>query len=143
MAVTSHQFTKLADSLTNKLVNLSSDTLKVALLTAYTPAVDTHQFWADVLAAGTEVAAGGGYSTGGLALTSVTLSDTGHVRTLTCANPSWGATSLTASFAVFYDSTPGTNATDPLLVYWDLGGSQTISGLTIAGTGLLTLTGTG
>ncbi len=142
MAVTAHTFTKFGVSAIEKLSNLNTDALKVALLTAYTPAVDTHQFWADVLGAGTEVAAGGGYSTGGLALSGVSVSASGHVVTLSCSNPSWGAT-LTASFAVFYDSTPGSNATDPVIVYWDFGGSQTLSGLTISGSGLLTVTGTG
>lgn len=139
---TSHTFTKFGNATFSKLANLASDTLKVALLTAYTPAVDTHEFWSDVLGAGTEVASGGGYTTGGLSLTSVTLTNSGHAAVLSCANPSWGV-SLTASFAVFYDSTPGTSATDPVFVYWDFGGSQTLSGLTISGSGLLTATGTG
>lgn len=142
MAVTAHSFTLYGKSAIKKLTDLSADTLKVMLLTAYTPAVDTHQFVADVLGAGTEVANGGGYTTGGLALTSVALSNTAHVETVTCANPTWGAT-LTAAFAVFYDSTPGSNATNPVIVYWDFGGSQTLGGLTISGSGFLTLTGSG
>ena len=45
----------------------------------------------------------------------------------TATPPSWNASggSLAAAYAVFYDSTPGTAGTDPLLFYWDLGGTQT------------------
>ena len=144
MAVTAHTFTKFNDSLTNKLVNLSSDTLKVMLLSSYTAGQDTHQFVSDVLGAGTEVT-GTGYTAGGQALTSVSLSDSGHVRTLTCANPSWTSSTITAAYAVFYDSTPGSNATNPVICYWDFGGNFTdTSGtftLTINGSGLVTITG--
>jgi hypothetical protein len=47
--------------------------------------------------------------------------------------------------AVFYDATPGTNSTDPVLCYWDFGGTQTATNgtftLTANGSGILTITG--
>lgn len=56
--------------LLNDTVELGSDTLYVALLTsAYTPSPNGDQKWADISA--NEIAAGNGYSTGGLALTGV------------------------------------------------------------------------
>lgn len=144
MTVTAHTYTKLAASLGAKTMNLTSDTLKVMLLSAYTPGEDTHQFVSDVKGAGTE-ASGTGYSAGGLTLASVTFTESGHVYTLSCTSPAWTSSSIAAAFAVFYDSTPGTDATNPVMCYWDLGGTQTSSAgtftLTISGSGLITVTG--
>lgn len=146
MAVTAHTYTKFNDSVAKKLVNLSTDTLKVMLLSAYTvgSTQDSAQFVADVLAVATETS-GTGYTAGGQALTSVTLTDSGHVTTLTCANPSWATSTFNAAYAVFFDSTPGSNATNPVICYWDFGGTQSPSGaaftLQISGSGLVTFTG--
>lgn len=130
----------------DKLADLDSDTLKVALFSAYTVGTtqDTAQFFSDITGVGTETS-GTGYTAGGQALTSVTFTASGHVYTLTCANPSWTTSTFSAAYAVFYDSTPGTAATNPLICYWDLGGTSSATAgtftLTIAGTGLLTITG--
>ena len=149
MALTAHSYTKSGLSLATKLANLNNvDTLKVILLSAYTVGTtqDTAQFVSDVLAVATE-ASGTGYTAGGQALTSVTFTESGHVYTLTCANPSWNAAggSLAAAYALFFDSSPGSNATNPVLCYWDFGGTQTATngafGLTISGSGLFTITG--
>lgn len=146
MAVTAHTYTKLAKSLVDKIADLDSDTLKVALFSAYTvgSTQDTAQFFVDITGVGTE-SSGTGYTAGGQALTSVTYTASGHVYTLTCANPVWTTSTITASYAVFYDSTPGTAGTNPLICYWDLGGAQSSTAasftLTIAGTGILTVTG--
>jgi hypothetical protein len=146
MAVTAHTYTMLTKSLADKLANLETDSLKAMLLSAYTVGTtqDTAQFLADVLAVATE-ASGTGYTAGGQALTSVTLTKSGHVYTLTCANPSWTSSTITASYVVFYDSTPGSNATDPVICYWDFGGASSSSSgtftLTVSGSGLVTFTG--
>ena len=193
MAVTPHVYAKLNDSLWNAKINVGADTFKCVLLSAYTPGV--HQYLSDVLGAGTE-ASGTGYTSGGLALTSPTLTTTaaaswatsrvnstaqvvgdivrpatsngyldqcvvagttassvptypptvgGEVTdggvTWLCIGTaasvfttgtalSWNAAggSLAAAFAVFADTTPSTNATRPVLGYWDLGGTQTATG---------------
>lgn len=146
MAVTAHVYTMLTKSLVDKLADLDSDSLKVMLLSAYTvgSTQDTAQFVSDVLAVATE-ASGTGYTAGGQALTSVTLTKSGHVYTLTSANPSWTSSSITASYALFYDSTPGSNATNPVICYWDFGGASVSSSgtftLTVSGSGLVTFTG--
>lgn len=148
MAVTPHVYTKNILALGNKLENLSSDALKVMLLSAYTVGTtqDTAEFVSDVLAVATETV-GTGYTAGGQALASVSFTQSGHVYTLTCANPAWSATggALSAAYAVFFDSTPGTNATNPVICFWDLGGTQTATNaaftLQISGSGLLTFTG--
>jgi hypothetical protein len=148
MAVLAHVYTKASFTLGTKLANLSTDALKVMLLSAYTVGTNqnTAQFVADVLAAPATESAGTGYTAGGQVLTSVTLTNSGLVTTLTSANPSWNATggALAAAFALFFDSTPGTNATNPVLFYWDLGGTQTATGvpftLTVSSSGLLAFT---
>ena len=106
MAFPSHVYTKAQTSLATKLANVSADALKVMLLSAYTPGQNTHQFLSDVLAAGTEVANGNGYTTGGQALANLTLTQAGTVVTLSCDNPTWSPRTNTAAYAVFCDSTP-------------------------------------
>ena len=111
------------DSAFQKKIDIDSDTLKVMLLSAYTYA-DTHQYVSNVKAAGTE-ASGTGYTAGGATLSSVTWSRSGLVYTLDAADPSWTTTggSLAAAWAVIYDSTPGTDATNPVIGYINLDGS--------------------
>lgn len=148
MAVTAHTYTKLADSLAQKKIDIDSDTIKCLLLSAYTvgSTQDTAQYVADVKAVATE-ASGTGYSAGGVTLTSVTWTAAGHVFALKGTIPAWTTTagSLAAAYALFYDSTPGSDATNPVLCYWDLGGTQTSSNgtftLTQNAAGLLTVTG--
>lgn len=151
MALTPHVFSKLADSLGQKKIDIDSDTLKCMLLSAYTVGTtqDTAQYVSDIKAVATE-AVGTGYTAGGVTLTSVTWTLTGHVYALKATIPAWTTTggSLAAKYALFYDSTPGTDSTNPVLLYWDLdgaGGTQTSSNgtftLTQAAAGLLTLTG--
>lgn len=148
MAVTAHSYTKLADSLGTKKITINTDSIKCMLLSAYTVGTtqDTAQFLSDVLAVATETT-GTGYTAGGAALTSGSWTTSGHVYTYTGTIPAWNATggSLAAAYAVFYDATPGTNATNPVLCYWDLGGTQTATNgtfsLTANASGILTITG--
>jgi hypothetical protein len=146
MAVTAHTYSKFADALGQKEVDIDTDTIKCLLLSAYTVGTtqDTAKYKADVLAAATE-ASGTGYTTGGVTLTSLTWTLTGHVYALKATIPAWSTTggSLAAAYALFYDDTPATNK--PVLCYWDLGGTQTSSNgtftLTQNASGILTLTG--
>lgn len=99
---------KIYDSLTEKvgdgtvdLSDTSAGAFKCALFTSsYTPAST------DTLYSGlsNEVGALYGYSTGGVALTSVTFTDTAGVTAFDCANISWSASggSITARYAVIY-----------------------------------------
>lgn len=149
MAVTAHTYTMLAKSLVDKLADLDSDTLKVKLLSSYTVGgtQDSAQFESDVITAGVgvELTTANGYTAGGVALASVTFTKSGHVYTLTCANPSWASASFAASHALFIDTTPASAAANPVLCYWDFGGTITGGGgtftLTVSGTGLVTMTG--
>lgn len=146
MAVTTHTYSKMPLSVGNKLIDFDSDTLKVMLLSAYTVGStrNSAQFVADVLAVATE-ASGTGYSAGGQTLTSVTCAASGTVVTVDCADPVWTTSTIAAAYAIFYDSTPGSNATNPVICYWDFGGTVSSTGasftLTIDATGLVTFTG--
>ena len=119
-------------SLANKEMNLASDTLKCLLCTSsYTPNQDTHRYKSDL----TNEVTGTGYTAGGVALTGVTLSyDTAsNTFKLDANDPAWASSTITAAYAVFYDSTPSTDATRPLICYVDLGGniSSTASTFTV------------
>lgn len=142
MAATGKVFPMFADSLGQKKVDIDTDTLKVMLLSAYTYAA-THQYVSQVKAAGTE-ATSGVYTAGGATLTSVTWTRTGDVYTLDAADVSWDASVGTnAAFAVIYDSTPGTDATNPVIGYVNLdgaGGTVSTKGITWNAAGIFTHT---
>jgi hypothetical protein len=153
MAVVAHAFPYLSQNAASKVVNLNNtDTLQVLLIAsssaAYTwnATAEGNQFVHDLFVTGsgsalTEVS-GGSYSR--KTLTSVTLATSGLVTTLTCANPSWAASTISATYAFFFDSQSGADTTDPLLCYWDFGGTQSTTSatftLTISGSGLVTWT---
>ena len=145
MAATGALFPMVFDSAFQKKIDIDTDTLKVMLLSSYTYAA-SHQYLSDVLAAGAE-ASGTGYTAGGASLASVTWTLSGSTYTLDAADVAWDASagSLAAAWAVVYDSTPGTNATNPVIGYINLNGdgaTKTASGapftITLNASGLLT-----
>lgn len=132
-----------ANALGQKLIDLDSDTIKVALTTSsYTPNKDTHDFFNDV----TNEVSGTGYTAGGATLGSVTWTYNSGTDTWTfdAADTTWATSTITARYAVIYDSTPGTAATNPLIAYVDFVTDQTSSGaaftLTWSGSGIFTVT---
>ncbi|MFM9261474.1 hypothetical protein ACKAMS_22815 [Rhodococcus sp. 5A-K4] len=101
-------------SLLNKEVDIDSDTLKVMLCNStYTPNQDTHQYKSSV----TNEITGTGYTAGGATLTGVTLTYNASTNTivLDADDVSWNGATFTARHAVIYDSTPGSDATRPLI----------------------------
>lgn len=112
-------------------INLSADTFVMVLVTsAYTPAPDTNSTWANVSAS--EVATGGGYTVGGVVLSSVSCTLTGATVTWTSASVSWSAATFTCKYAVIVRRAGGSLVSGDLLVgYVDLssgGGSITAQG---------------
>ena len=121
MAVTAKLYGKFFSSLTNKEIDLNSDTIKVALCTSsYTPDQDAHDYYNDLT---NEVANGNGYTTGGATLGTPTFTYTGASNTFTFDGDdvSWSSSTITARYAIIYDSTPGSGATNPLICYVDFG----------------------
>jgi len=120
VAVTAKLYGKFFNLLTAKDVDLDSDTLKVMLCTSsYAPNQDTHEFKGDV----TNEAVGTGYTAGGQALASVTTSYTGatNIWALDAADSTWAGSTITARYAVVYDSTSGSDAARRLIGYVDFG----------------------
>lgn len=106
--------------------------IKVLLATAaYVPDVDNHDYKNDITG---EVAAGGGYSTGGVALTGKSFSYNATTNTLSLvANTvSWPASTITARYAIIYNNTPATDATRPLLGYVDFQANEVSVGNTFS-----------
>jgi hypothetical protein len=153
MAVTAHVFPKITENMGKKNINFSSDALDVLLIASGTytwgATPETQAFVSDFLGgdgthgALTEVSTSGtGYAR--QALGSVSFSSSGLVTTLTCANPSWASATFSAVYALFYDNAPSTDATRQIIAYWDLGGTQSVTGATftlaINASGLVTWT---
>lgn len=142
MPATGNAYPMLPKSLSDKLIDLDSDTLGVMLMSAYTYSA-AHQFVSDVKAAGTE-ATSGVYTAGGPSLTGVTFTRSGNVYTLDAADVSIHAsTGTNAVAAVIYDKTPATDATRPVVGYINLdgaGGTVSVLGFTWNAAGILTFT---
>ena len=133
MATTHKVYGLFMKSLVNKEVDFDSDTIKVALLSSgYSFAQDTHDYFDDVVAS--EIS-GTGYTAGGVTLASKTVTYDAATNTLKLdgADPQWTDATLTFRHAVFYDATPGTNATRPLIscVTWDVDQSVLSGTLTL------------
>lgn len=120
MAVTAALFGQFVDHLAQKRIDLDSDTIKVMLLTSSaTPNQDTWDFKDDV----TNEVTGTGYTATGATLGSVTWGYTSGTNTwkFDAADTSWTTATITARYAVIYDSTPASDATRPLIGYVDFG----------------------
>lgn len=142
MAVTAKMYSNATKNLTSGAsIDLDGDTLKVMLCTSsYTPNQNTHDFKDDV----TNEVTGTGYTAGGATLGSVTVATSGTVTTLDAADTSWTTSTITARYAVIYDSTPASDATRPLIAYVDFGADVVSSGgtfqITWDATGICTWT---
>jgi hypothetical protein len=129
--------------LLTKEVDLTTDTLKLALLTEdYTVDTENQSTFDDV---DSYEVSGTGYTAGGITLTGVTMGTgvDGEV-TIMCNDAEWAApTQLEAQYAVCYDST---HADDPLISVFDfgsieasLGGANSVYIVPLSETGILTL----
>lgn len=143
MAVTSKVYGLAQQSLANKEIDYDSDVIKVMLCTSvYVPDQDAHRYKSSV----TNEVVGTGYAAGGNTLTAKTITYdlATNIFKLSAANPSWPGSTFTARYAVFYDDTPATDVTKPLICFWDFGQdfSSTAGAfdLTINAAGLVTMT---
>lgn len=120
MAVTALLYGSFPAKLANKEIDFDSDAIKVALCTSsYTPNQDTHDYFNDI----TNEITGTGYTAGGATLGTKTVNYTSGTNTqaFDAADTLWTTSTLTARYAIIYDSTPGTAATNPLIGYVDFG----------------------
>lgn len=114
-------YNKFKTALMEGLYDLGNagDTIKVALVTsAYTPNIDTHDFFDDI----TNEVTGSGYSAGGATLAgqTVTQDDGDDEGVFDGDDVTWSASTITARGAVVYQSKtlPSTSA---LICYFDFG----------------------
>lgn len=133
MAVTSHIYPKAIDAINKKTVSLTADTFKVGLCTGsaatWGSTQQAYQFISDVTGAYTEVATGGGYTSGyagRLALTTLTLTVTTNKEVWTCTSPapiSFGSTTTISAQSMFIaDYSIGTtDANTPVIAIIDFG----------------------
>lgn len=117
------RFEKFSEDLAKKVHDLNADTLKVYLSNT-APNVATHTVKADIA----EIAAGSGYTAGGVDTQNVTsrtgavTSVTGTDFTITAAGGSIGP----FRYAILYNDTPAAPA-DPLIGFWDYGSAVTLA----------------
>lgn len=116
-------------ALATKQIDFATDTFKCILMASgFTFDPDTHHGYADVSA--DELANGNGYTTGGVTLSGVvvTENDSTDLCEITWNNIQWTASGGSIGptpGAIIYDDTPTTPQADPLIGYIDFGGEQT------------------
>ena len=127
MAVTAYFYGNFFKAAFNKEIDLDSDVIKLMLCTSsYTPNQDTHDYKNDV----TNECSGPGYTAGGATVTGMTVSYNAgtNVCSFDANDVSWNAVTLIGGnaprYAVLYDSSPGSDATRPLIGYIDFGGTD-------------------
>ena len=109
--------TSIKSDLITGQVDLDTDTLYVMLATAsYTPSA-SHNRRDDV----TNEASGTGYTAGGQALGTVTVSTSGTDVIADAADAVWASSTISARYAIVYKHRGGASSADELVVIKDLG----------------------
>ena len=125
---TSLKFDVTVEELAEKVHNLGSDTLKVALTNTSPNAADTHfdtvvgpPAVIESTSNAAEIAAGNGYTAGGNTVTITGSSQSGGTYSLVGNDSVFTSTGAFAQFryVFFYNATGGAAATRPLLGWWD------------------------
>jgi hypothetical protein len=128
MAVTAKLYANVFAKALNKEIDMDTDTIKVALCTStYTPSQTTHAYFSSI----TNEVSGTGYTAGGATLASKSVATSSLTFTFDAADTSWAASTITARYAIIYDST-GTAATSALIGYVDFGADVVSSGGTFS-----------
>jgi hypothetical protein len=116
------KFETFSEHLAEKVHNLDTDTIKIALSNT-APNAATNTVFANI----TEISAGNGYTAGGADTQNAT-SRTGGTTTVTAVDVVFTASGSVGPFryVVAYNDTP-TSPADPLIEYWDYGSSITLA----------------
>lgn len=119
---TFNKFNAFVENLAEKVHNLGSDTLKVALTN--TAPVATNSVLADI----TQISGTNGYTTGGATASITSSSQTSGTYKLVLGDVTFTATGSMGPFryAVLYNDTP-TSPADPLIGWYDYGSSLTLA----------------
>lgn len=115
--VAATKFESFSEHLCEKVHNLDTDTLKVYLSNA-TPSASLDSFIADLA----EIAAGNGYTAGGIDTQNAT-SRSGGTTSITGVDAVWTASGAMAAFryVVLYNDTVTSPSADALIQWWDYG----------------------
>jgi ABC-type lipopolysaccharide export system ATPase subunit len=131
MAVTIDIFYEAGVYTRNGTVDLTNANIKLALLTKdYTPNLDTHDVWADVSA--NEVATGNGYTTGGAAVTGLSVTRSGSVVTWDAADVQFVALTKTFKYGILYIDATVNSVEKPLIALIDFDDTTTTAEITVA-----------
>jgi hypothetical protein len=117
VAITAFQYGNATKAAVNKEWDWDTDTVAITLHTStYVPDQDVHDYKNDLT---NELTTSGGYTVGGQNLASKTATYTGGTNKLVldATDLTWTAFSNTWRVAVATCTTPGTDATRPLLMY--------------------------
>lgn len=143
MAVTLKVYSHFPEHALKELINLGApDVIKVALCASgYTPSQDNHDFFDDIT---NELSAGNGYTSGGATMGSPALTLTARVLKFDGSDVQWTSSTLTARYAIIYDSTPSNGGNKPLIAYVDFGENKSSENGTFKiqwnASGILTIT---
>jgi hypothetical protein len=114
-------FNKLTEHLAKGIINLETDTIKLALLTSSWTPDATLDVLGDILVSPSPEATGSGYSQGGSALASqtVTLTDSPAKTVFDAADLTFSALTATFRYGILYanKSTGSPAIVDPLIAY--------------------------
>lgn len=118
-----NKFNAFVEHLAEKVHNLGSDTLKVALTN--TAPSSANSTFSDI----TEISSGNGYTAGGTTAAISSSSQTSGTYKLVLADVVFTASGGSIGpfrYVVLYNDTP-TSPADPLIGYWDYGSSVTLA----------------
>lgn len=119
------QYTSFFEQLVlNNVSDLTIDDIRVALLgTGYTPDLDLHSSWADI---STSEVSGTGYTTGGKAITNLSVSTDINSVLINGDDVVWTNADFSAGYAVVYDNTPTSNSDKKLILLIDFEGTEDV-----------------
>lgn len=127
MAVTAKLYGAFVVSVLNKEIDINTDAIKAMVCSAsYTPDQDTHDYKNDV----TNEVSGTGYPAGGFTVANVTVTYTAGTNVIKVDGDDISESGVTfsgARYLVLYDSSPGTDATRPLVGYVDFGEDRSVT----------------
>lgn len=113
MSSTTTVYDALRKYLMDGTLDLDNNTIKVALVASGYTFSAAHTVWANVSA--NEVAAGSGYTTGGIALAGKAVTFTGPVGKFAADSPIWTGLSKTFRYAVIYAEGTLNGVVNPLI----------------------------
>lgn len=144
MAVSAEMYGLYHKNAAMKLItdlNDAGTAVKVALCTVtYSPNQDTHNDFADI----TNEVVGAGYAAGGATLTTKAVTYASRVTKFDADDVEWTESTITARYAIVYDSEPVAEGDECLICWIDFGEDKSsVDGtfkITFAGGGIFTTT---